>query len=91
MSWVEGKEIFVEIYGESFGDEFDEIRLSSEQVRTIYPSGDVEVEVDETKKPAAGEMALSGNPISITIKMARKSARNLLPHPSIRQCAARLS
>ena len=55
MSWVEGKEIFVEIYGESFGDEFDEIRLSSEQVRTIYPSGDVEVEVDETKKPGYKE------------------------------------
>lgn len=44
--------VYVEIYGESLPlEEYDEIRLSSKKVETLYPSGDIEVIVDTTVAP----------------------------------------
>ncbi|MGI5919369.1 MAG: VanW family protein [Christensenellales bacterium] len=50
--WVDNAEMRVhfEIYRCSFSEAYDEIRLSSEKVETIYPSGDMLVTVD-TDKP----------------------------------------
>jgi hypothetical protein len=42
--------VHFEIYRCSFSEAYDEIRLSSEKVETIYPSGDMLVTVD-TDKP----------------------------------------
>lgn len=55
MSWVADKKVYVELYGEGFGEEFDEIKLTSKQVGTIKPSGDVEIVVDKSKKPGYKE------------------------------------
>jgi vancomycin resistance protein YoaR len=51
--WVDsiGMEVHFEIYREAFPDTYDEIRLTSEKVETLYPSGDVLVTVD-TGKPS---------------------------------------
>jgi len=50
--WVDNAEMRVhfELYRCAFPEAYDEIRLSSEKVETIYPSGDVLVTVD-TDKP----------------------------------------
>lgn len=57
FSWVSGKTLTMKVYRCPFGtDEWDEIRLSSEKVRTIQPSGDWEITVDETKGPGYEEI-----------------------------------
>lgn len=42
------KTVHVEIFGEAFPEEYDEIRLTSERIETLKPSGEMEVIVDTT-------------------------------------------
>lgn len=48
VCWTDNYELFVDIYGEPFSG-FDEIRLSSEKVKNIEPSGEMKITVDPTK------------------------------------------
>ncbi len=43
--------VYIEIYGEQMPEEYDSIKITSELIETIKPSGEVEVIVD-TSKPA---------------------------------------
>lgn len=45
----EDKTIHVEIFGEAFPEEYDEIRLTAEKVETLQPSGELEIVVDNTQ------------------------------------------
>jgi len=55
--WVNSKKQTVnfEIYGKPYGDEFDEIRLSSEKLETLQPDGEMLITLDETKEPGYEE------------------------------------
>ncbi|MDL2218394.1 VanW family protein [Christensenellaceae bacterium OttesenSCG-928-M15] len=48
---MDDKTIHVEIYGEPFSGDYDEIRLSSEQLESLKPSGEKEIVVDTTVAP----------------------------------------
>lgn len=57
FSWVSGKTLTMKVYRCPFDtDEWDEIRLTSEKVKTIQPSGDWEITVDKTKDPGFEEI-----------------------------------
>ena len=49
--WVDSneKKVHFEIYRMAFPDKFDEIKLTSEKVETLYPDGEMLVTVDTTK------------------------------------------
>lgn len=55
--WVNSSKqtVTFEIYGEPFSDNFDEIRLSSEKLKSIQPDGEMLVTVDMTKEPGYEE------------------------------------
>lgn len=47
ISYTDGNNLTMEIYGLDFrNDEYDEIRLRAEKVKTLKPSGDMEYELD---------------------------------------------
>ena len=43
------KTIHIEIYGEAFPGEYDEIRLSADKIETLNPTGEMEIIVDTTQ------------------------------------------
>lgn len=45
---MEDKTVHIEIYGEAFPEEYDEIRLTAEKIETLEPSGEIEYVVDNT-------------------------------------------
>lgn len=50
VAYTEGNELTMEIYGLDFrNEEYDEIRLRAEKVKTLRPSGDMEYELDPSK------------------------------------------
>ncbi len=50
----------VEVYGQPMAnDEYDEIKLTSEFIKTVSPSGEMEVTVDETKPVGYEEVVVS--------------------------------
>ena len=49
FAWTSGNDLYFKIYRCQFDtDEYDEIRLTSEKTETIYPSGEMVVEIDPT-------------------------------------------
>lgn len=51
--------LYMDIYGAPFAtDEYDEIRLSSEFVETVKPSGEMVITLDETKAPGYSEVVI---------------------------------
>ncbi|OQA13731.1 MAG: hypothetical protein BWY62_01267 [Firmicutes bacterium ADurb.Bin356] len=44
----EDKTLHIEIFGAPLPDEYDEIKLTSSRLETLYPSGDMEIIVDST-------------------------------------------
>ncbi|MGI6160642.1 MAG: VanW family protein [Christensenellales bacterium] len=54
--WTDNsKKLHFEIYGVPLPDEYDEIRLSSEQTGTVEPSGEMLITVDNSKPPGYEE------------------------------------
>ncbi len=53
--WVDGQSVFCEIYGREFGDEFDEIRLTSQYIESIFPGEPI---FEPSSELAAGECKL---------------------------------
>lgn len=55
FAWTSGNTVYFKVYRCQFDtDEYDEIRLSSKKIDTIYPSGEMEEELDPTL-PAGSE------------------------------------
>ncbi len=60
FGWVDSseKKVRFEIYRMAFPEEYDEIKLSSEKVETLHPSGEMLVTVDTTKPPGYKEVVV---------------------------------
>ena len=55
FAWTSGNTVYFKVYRCQFDtDEYDEIRLSSKKIGTIYPDGEMEEELDPTL-PAGSE------------------------------------
>ena len=50
IAYTNGNTLYFEIYGKPFAtDEYDTIKLRSKKIKTLYPSGEKQVVVDESK------------------------------------------
>ncbi len=55
VAYVADKKVHMELYGEAFTGDFDEIRLTSKHLGAVSPSLPMKVTVDETKAPGYKE------------------------------------
>lgn len=59
-AYTSGKTLSFEIYGLPFATtEYDEIKLTSEQIKTVEPTGDILETLDETLAPGASEVKVA--------------------------------
>ena len=60
FAWTSGNTVYFKIYRCQFDtDEYDEIRLTSEKLETIYPSGEMEEELDPSLAPGEEEIVVN--------------------------------
>ena len=59
ISYLKDKNVCIDVYGEAFAtDEYDEIKLTSKQIKTISPPGKMKETVDKSKKPGYREVVI---------------------------------
>ena len=55
IAYTVDKMLTIELYGEAFSGEYDEIRLTSERIGTVAPKGDIQYVVDPSKPAGYSE------------------------------------